>query len=99
MFNIKTITIKRDYGVRPQGKSHLDNDNIWDVEVGEPYALVRFVFEEVPGYYYWTSVSMNNDLSDEEIERQIKEAVKTIPESDLDWFKRFIENGERWGWD
>lgn len=99
MFNIQTITIDRNHGIRPEGKSYLDHNNVWDVEVGEPYALVRFIFEEVPGWYYWTSVSMHNDLSDEEIEQQIRKAVKTIPEDDLDWFKRFIKDGERWGWD
>lgn len=98
MFTIKKIDIERNYGIRQEGYS--SNENIvWCVKKGESYALVRFVFNEVPTHYYWTSVAMDNRLTDEQIEKEVRESICTIPEESLRWFKNFIESGNKFGWD
>ena len=99
MVTIKNVEIHRNWGKRP-------NDNAvycgmaWGVEKGEPYDLVQFSINELGKSYFWnTALCLPCGTSEEEIRASVEEYAKGITDEEIQDYRGFLEDGERWGWD
>lgn len=100
MATIKSIETNRNWGVRPSDNV-IDFGFVWKVKKGEQYDLVEFTINELGNKpYYWAeSLCVPIGMTDKEIEKIVKDYVKTITDEDIKNYKEFLEDGERWGWD
>lgn len=100
MATIKDIKIYRNRGTRPTDYA-VYCGMAWGVEKGEPYDLVQFSINELNKPYFWrTSLCFPCGMSEEEIREEcIEYAQQNITEKDIQDYRRFLEDGERWGWD
>lgn len=94
--NLGSIEIRRDYSIRPNNN---DMSNVWYVEEGERYDLVRFTIKEINGYYWNEGIAVPCGTDEEEINQLVEDFIKDISAIDVADFKRFIEFGNEWGWD
>ena len=100
MVTIKNIKINRNWGIRP-------TDNViccgmaWAVKKGEPYDLVQFSINELNKPYFWeTSLCLPCGQSEEEIRQDCEDYINTyITDEDVNRYRKFLESGEKWGWD
>lgn len=100
MATIKDIQISRERGTRPNNNA-IYCGMAWGVEKGEKYDLVQFSINELNKPYFWnTSLCFPCGMSEEEIRQEcIKFAKEYISEKDVQDYRNFLEDGERWGWD
>ena len=100
MATIKNIKIHRNWGKRPTDNA-VYCGMAWGVEKGEPYDLVQFSINELDKPYFWeTSLCFPCGMSEEEIRKDCVEYAKeNITEQDIKDYRRFLKNGEEWGWD
>ena len=100
MATIKNISISREWGARPTDKAFYCG-MAWGVEKGEKYDLVQFSINELDKPYFWnTSLCFPCGSSEEEIKQEcIEYAQKYITEKDIQDYRKFLEIGEKWGWD
>lgn len=100
MATIKNISISREWGTRPTDNA-VYCGMAWGVEKGEKYDLVQFSINELDKPYFWnTSLCFPCGSSEEEIRQEcIEYAQKYITEKDIQDYRRFLEDGEKWGWD
>lgn len=99
MATIKDIKIHRNWGKRPTGND-IYCGMVWGVEKGEPYDLVRFSINELDKSYFWyISLCFPCETSEEEIRESVEEYAKGITDKEIQDYCRFLEDGERWGWD
>lgn len=99
MATIKNIMINRNWGKRPTGNA-VYCGMAWGVEKGEPYDLVQFSINELDKPYFWnTSLCFPCGTSEEEIKESVEEYAKGITDKEIQDYRRFLDDGERWGWD
>ena len=101
MATIKDIQISKNWGARPTGNCENLNEVYYGVEKGQRYDLVQFSINELGKPYYWLqSICVPVDTSQEEIEEIVNEFARDhIKEEDIKYYQRFLEDGEKWGWD
>ena len=99
MPTIKEIIISRNWGIRPNDNV-IYSGKIWLVEKDEPYDLVQFRINELSKSYYWNeSLCVKAGTSEEGINKLVQEYVEQISDKDIADYEKFLEEGERWGWD
>lgn len=94
---IKKINILRNWGTR-NGR---ECDKVFhDVPVAEKYDLVQFVINELGLDIYWcVSIGVPLNTSEEDATKYVEKYIKTIKKSDIADYKRFINDGDKYGWD
>lgn len=99
MATLKEVKISRNWGIRANDKEDYPNPN-WRVEKGEPYDLVQFMINELDKNYYWCeSLHLPCGLPEEEINKIVQDFVETqITEEQIIDYRKFLEDGEKWGW-
>ena len=97
MATLKKINILRNWGRRNNSRMNM----VWekDLKENEEYDLVQIGLEEIPHYYWKYSIGMKCGYSEEEIKNDIQEYIDTITEEEIKSYKRFLADGEKWGWD
>lgn len=100
MATIKNIKVSRKWATRPTGNS-IYPEMIWQVEKGQEYDLVQFSINELNKPYFWyESLCLPCGMSEEEIHEIVAQYVKErIDEQSIKDYKKFLEDGEKWGWD
>ena len=100
MATIKSISRSKNWGVRPTNNIILAG-HIWLVEKGQPYDLVQFSINELDKPYFWKEhLCVPCDWEEGVVERVIKRyAENEITEKDINNYRQFLEDGEKWGWD
>lgn len=100
MATIKDIKIHREWGIRPTGNCSIANMGWADVEMGDRYDLVKILINELDKPYYWQiSFGFKCGTSEEEIKESVEEYAKTITDKEIQDYRSFLEDGEKWGWD
>lgn len=100
MITIKNIKISRNWGTRPTDNA-IYCGMAWAVKKGEPYDLVQFSINELNKPYFWRdSLALPCGQSEEEIRQDCEDYIKQyIEDKDIAEYKKFLEYGEKWGWD
>lgn len=100
MATIKDIKIYRNCGKRPTGNCEIVNMGWVDVEKGDEYDLVQISINELDKPYYWKiRFGFKCGTSEEEIRESLEEYAKEITDKEIQYYRSFLEDGERWGWD
>lgn len=100
MATIKEVRISREWGTRPTGNYEIANMAWADVKKGDKYDLVKISINELGKPYYWQiSFGFKCGTSEEEIRESVEEYAKGITDKEIQDYRRFLEDGERWGWD
>lgn len=97
MITIKKINILRNWSTR-NGK---ESDKIFhNVAVTDKYDLVQFIITELGYDIYWhISIGVPLDTPEEEINNYVNKYAKTITKTDVNNYKQFIDDGDKYGWD
>lgn len=97
MATLKKINILRNWGRRNNSKMNM----VWqkDLKENEEYDLVQISLKEIPHYYWQYSIGMKRGYSEEQIKNDIQEYIDTITDEEIKSYKRFLADGEKWGWD
>lgn len=98
MTTLKNIQVSKSWGIRPTD-SAIYIGCAWMVEPGEPYDLVQFSINEINGYYWRTSICVPEGTSDEDVEKIVKEYVSAISDEEIREYKKFLDWGNKYGWD
>lgn len=99
MMTLDKISVSPNWGTRPTDYGVILG-NVWLVEKGQPYNLVQFSIKELGKPYYWNeSLCVPTDWDNEKIEQVVQEYVKLITEENVQEYRKFLEDGEKWGWD
>lgn len=99
MATIKSFEIKRNWSKRPVGNVEIAG-NIWGVKKGEEYDLVSFTLNETKKGYKWhQSLCVPCGASEKDIKKILHNVALSITDEDIASYDRFIENGEKYGWD
>lgn len=99
MATLKKINIYRNWGIRPDGNAIIAGNIYYDVEKGKPYDLVQFSISEINGYYWNDTLCVPVGTEEDEINRIVNEYVATITEADIKEYQRFLDYGNKYGWD
>ena len=97
MITIKKINILKNWGTR----TGRENSKVfYNVSVTEKYDLVQFVIAELGYDIYWcVSLGVPLDTPEEEINKYVNKYCKTLPKVDIYNYKKFIDDGDKCGWD
>lgn len=97
MITIKRIDINRSWSVR-NGR---ECDKVfYNVSAGEKYDLVKFIITELGYDIYWCeSIGVPLNTSEEDINKYVEKYCKTLKKSDVLDYKKFIDDGNKYGWD
>lgn len=97
MATLKKINIERNWARKNSNKYNM----IWDtdLEENEEYDLVQIGLKEIPHYYWKNSIGIKCGYSEEEIRKSVQKYVDTITDKEVESYKRFLADGEKWGWD
>ena len=97
MATLKKINIIRNFSTRKNNTLGI----VWqkNLKENEEYDLIQIGLEEIPHYYWKYSIGMKCGYSEEEIKNDIQEYIDTITDEEIANYKRFLANGEKWGWD
>lgn len=97
MITIKKIDIFRNWGTRSGREC---SSLFYDVAVTEKYDLVKFIINELGYDIYWcVYICVPLDTSEEEINKYVEKYCKTLKKSDVMDYKKFIDDGDKYGWD
>lgn len=99
MATLKKINIYRNWGIRPDGNTIIEGNIYYGVDKGEPYDLVQFSINEINGYYWNDTLCVPVGTEEDEINRIVNEYVATITEADIKEYQRFLDYGNKYGWD
>ena len=99
MATLKKVNIYRNWGIRPDGNTIIEGNIYYGVDKGEPYDLVQFSINEINGYYWNDTICVPIGTSEENINRIVNEFVKTITDADMKEYQRFLDYGNKYGWD
>ena len=99
MATLKEINIYRNWGIRPDGNEIIAGNIYCDVEKGKPYDLVQFSINEINGYYWNETICVPLNTSDEDIKKIVEEYITTITDDDIKDYQRFLDDGNKYGWD
>ena len=97
MATLKKINIIRNFSTRKNNTLGM----VWEknLKENEEYDLIQIGLEEIPHYYWKYSIGMKCGYSEEEIKNDIQEYIDTITDEEIKSYKRFLADGEKWGWD
>lgn len=97
MITIKKVNILKNWGTRIGRES---NKRFYNVSVTEKYDLVQFVIAELNLDVYWhTSIGVPLNTSEEEINNYINKYIKGITKSDINNYRDFINEINKYGAD
>lgn len=97
MITIKKIDIKKNWSAR-NGRE--GSTIFYNVSVTEKYDLVQFIIDELGYDIYWcVGIGVPLDTSEEEINKYVEKYCKTLKKSDVMDYKKFIDDGDKYGWD
>ena len=97
-WTIVDIDIRRNFGVRPNRGIEIYG-HAWAVDEGEPYDLVCFKIGEI-GTWWETKLCIPCCFSDREIKKIVQNyAEKEIFEKDVEAYKQFLRDIDKWGCD
>lgn len=97
MITIKKIDISRDWGTR-SGREN--NKVFYNVSVAEKYDLVKFIISELGLDVYWcVYVCVPLNTPEEEVNKYVEKYCKTLTMQDIKEYKKFINDGDKYGWD
>lgn len=102
MATIKDLRISRNWGKRPESDNVIISGNVYvDVEKGQEYDMVQFSINELDKPYMWRKNLCVPCGTSKEQCREYAElfAKEFITDKDIQDYKRFLEDGEKWGWD
>lgn len=99
MATLKKINIYRNWGIRPDGNVIIAGNIYYNVEKGEPYDLVQFSINEITGYFWNESICVPLNTSDDDIKKIVEEYITTITDDDIKDYQRFLDDGNKYGWD
>lgn len=97
MAKLNKIDIKRNWGKKDSRVLGM----IWDSEVkdGEPYDLVQFSIDEIPNYYWATSIGVKCGTTENEIKQAVGQIATKITDQQIAEYADFLNAGEKYGWD
>ena len=97
MATLNNINIVRNFSTRNSNRYCM----VWqkDLKENEEYDLVQISLKEIPHYYWQYSIGMKRGYSEEQIKNDIQEYIDTITDEEIANYKKFLANGEKWGWD
>lgn len=97
MATLKKINIIRNFSTRKNTKLGM----VWEkiLKENEEYDLINVSLEEIPDYYWKYSIGMKCGYSEEQIKNDIQEYIDTITDEEIEKYKNFLREGEKWGWD
>ena len=98
MATLKHYSRNFNWGIRQE---NVNDGHIYiNVKPGENYDLVNFTINEFPYNIIWPlDLCVPSDFSEKELEKLIKEHLEKITEKDIKDFKKFIDEGDQYGWD
>lgn len=99
MATLKGINIHRNWGKRPEGNITIEGNIYYGVEKGKPYDLIQFSINEINGYYWNNTLCVPVGTEEDEINRIVNEYVATITEADIKEYQKFLDYGNKYGWD
>lgn len=96
MATLKKINIIRNFSTRKNTKLGM----VWEknLKENEEYDLINISLEEIPHYYWKYSIGMKCGYSEEQIKNDIQEYIDTITDEEIANYKKFLANGEKYGW-
>lgn len=97
MATLKKINIIRNFSTRNNNRYGI----VWEknLKENEEYDLIQISLEEIPHYYWKNSIGIKCGYSEEEIRKSVQKYVDTISDKEIESYKRFLADGEKWGWD
>ena len=98
MATLSEFNISREYGTRPSING-ISVGYIWEVEEGETYDMVSFSIKEIDRYFWHEVLCLKAGMSEEEIRSKVEYYVGLITEEDINEYKSFLKQGEKYGWD
>lgn len=100
MATLKKIRTYKNWSTRPESDNVIIAGNIYKgVEKGEPYDLVQFSINEITDYFWNESICVPLNTSDDDIKKIVEEYVATITDDDIKDYQRFLDYGNKYGWD
>ena len=97
MITIKKIEINRNWSYR-NGREYYEV--FYNVPVSERYDLVKFIVKELGLDIFWhTSIGVPLNTSEQEINKYVYKYAETITNQDVKDYRRFIDDGDKYGWD
>lgn len=96
MATLKKINIIRNFSTRKNNTLGM----VWEknLKENEEYDLINISLEEIPDYYWKYSIGMKCGYSEEQIKNDIQEYIDTITDEEIANYKKFLANGEKYGW-
>ena len=96
MATLKKINVIRNFSTRKNTKLGM----VWEknLKENEEYDLINISLEEIPDYYWKYSIGMKCGYSEEQIKNDIQEYIDTITDEEIANYKRFLRDGEKYGW-
>lgn len=100
MATIKNIKVSRNWGKRPDNENIYIGD-VWFIEKGEEYDLLQFTINELDMGFYWNdSLCVPCGKTEEELLEIAKDYAKNqITDESIKSYRRFLEFGQKYGWD
>ena len=97
MATLKKINVIRNFSTRKNNTLGM----VWEknLKENEEYDLINISLEEIPHYYWKYSIGMKCGYSEEQIKNDIQEYIDTITDEEIANYKKFLANGEKYGWD
>lgn len=99
MATLKEARINEKWAKRPKNNEIIAGNVYFNVAEDEEYDLIKFSINEIEGYYWWESLCFPSGTPIKEINKQTEEYVKNISQEKVNEYKRFLEDGMRYGWD
>lgn len=99
MATLKDINIHRNWGTRPNDNTIIAGNIYYGVKKGEDYDLVQVSINEISGYYWATTICVPVNTNEEDIKKIAIEFVKTISDEDVKEYQKFLDYGNKYGWD
>lgn len=96
MATLKKINIIRNFSTRKNNTLGM----VWEknLKENEEYDLIQISLKEIPDYYWKYSIGMKCGYSEEQIKNDIQEYIDTITDEEIKSYKRFLSDGEKYGW-
>lgn len=100
MATVKKIRVCRNWNIRPNDDTELAGE-IYLVNKGQPYDLLQFTIEELGYDYFWhEALCVPCGKTEKELLAIAKNYAKTqITNETISNYRRFLEYGEKYGWD
>jgi len=100
MATVKKIRISREWNERPEDDIDIAGE-IYFVEKGQTYDLLQFTLEELGYDYFWhESLCVPCGKTEKELLEIARNYAKTqITDERLNNYRRFLDYGEKYGWD